>query len=221
MSTSGAGPTWRSSPMPGRRPISDPGMDLAAAWAGEGGRVEAIPGASAVLVAVAVSGDRRAALDLRGVPAAQRARASRAAGPAGRRRARRRHLRGPEPSGGDAARPRRRLRRRAARRRSAASSRSSTSRSFAARSERLSGPQPTGRCRPVARSSIVLGWSSVRGFRVGGRRRCRAGRRGPRARVEVLVAAGRARGDAAREVARDDRCPAAPALPGARSGPGA
>ncbi len=36
--------------------ISDPGMDLAAAWAAEGGRVEAIPGASAVLVAVAASG---------------------------------------------------------------------------------------------------------------------------------------------------------------------
>lgn len=36
--------------------ISDPGMELAAAWAAEGGRVEAIPGASAVLVAVAVSG---------------------------------------------------------------------------------------------------------------------------------------------------------------------
>ena len=36
--------------------ISDPGMDLAAAWAAEGGRVVAIPGASAVLVAVAVSG---------------------------------------------------------------------------------------------------------------------------------------------------------------------
>ncbi|MBI2777869.1 MAG: 16S rRNA (cytidine(1402)-2'-O)-methyltransferase [Chloroflexi bacterium] len=36
--------------------VSDPGMELAAAWAAEGGRVEAIPGASAVLAAVAVSG---------------------------------------------------------------------------------------------------------------------------------------------------------------------
>ena len=36
--------------------VSDPGMELAAAWAAEGGRVEAVPGASAVLVAVAVSG---------------------------------------------------------------------------------------------------------------------------------------------------------------------
>ena len=36
--------------------VSDPGMELAAAWSAEGGRVEAIPGASAVLVAVAASG---------------------------------------------------------------------------------------------------------------------------------------------------------------------
>jgi 16S rRNA (cytidine1402-2'-O)-methyltransferase len=36
--------------------VSDPGMELAAAWAAEGGLVEAIPGASSVLVAVAVSG---------------------------------------------------------------------------------------------------------------------------------------------------------------------
>jgi 16S rRNA (cytidine1402-2'-O)-methyltransferase len=36
--------------------VSDPGMELAAAWAAEGGRVEAIPGASAVLAAVAASG---------------------------------------------------------------------------------------------------------------------------------------------------------------------
>ncbi|TAK00473.1 MAG: 16S rRNA (cytidine(1402)-2'-O)-methyltransferase [Chloroflexota bacterium] len=36
--------------------VSDPGSELAAAWAAEGGRVEAIPGASAVLAAVAVSG---------------------------------------------------------------------------------------------------------------------------------------------------------------------
>jgi len=36
--------------------ISDPGEELLAAWAGEGGRVMPIPGASAVLAAVAVSG---------------------------------------------------------------------------------------------------------------------------------------------------------------------
>ncbi len=35
--------------------ISDPGLELAAAWAAEGGRVEAVPGASAVPVAVAAS----------------------------------------------------------------------------------------------------------------------------------------------------------------------
>ena len=36
--------------------ISDPGADLVAAWAAEGGRVVPIPGASAVLAAVAASG---------------------------------------------------------------------------------------------------------------------------------------------------------------------
>jgi 16S rRNA (cytidine1402-2'-O)-methyltransferase len=36
--------------------VSDPGMELVAAWAAEGGRVEAVPGASAVLAAVASSG---------------------------------------------------------------------------------------------------------------------------------------------------------------------
>jgi len=36
--------------------VSDPGMELAAAWGAEGGRVEPIPGASAVLAAVAASG---------------------------------------------------------------------------------------------------------------------------------------------------------------------
>lgn len=35
--------------------VSDPGGGLAAAWAGEGGRIEAIPGPSSVLAAVAVS----------------------------------------------------------------------------------------------------------------------------------------------------------------------
>ncbi|MEP6639262.1 MAG: 16S rRNA (cytidine(1402)-2'-O)-methyltransferase [Chloroflexota bacterium] len=36
--------------------VSDPGADLVAAWAGEGGSVVAIPGASAVLAAVVASG---------------------------------------------------------------------------------------------------------------------------------------------------------------------
>lgn len=36
--------------------VSDPGEELVAAWAGEGGRVVPIPGASAVLAAVAASG---------------------------------------------------------------------------------------------------------------------------------------------------------------------
>ena len=36
--------------------VSDPGADIVAAWAGEGGRVVPIPGASAVLAAVSASG---------------------------------------------------------------------------------------------------------------------------------------------------------------------
>jgi 16S rRNA (cytidine1402-2'-O)-methyltransferase len=36
--------------------VSDPGEELVRAWAAEGGRVEAIPGASAVMAAIAVSG---------------------------------------------------------------------------------------------------------------------------------------------------------------------
>lgn len=36
--------------------VSDPGVELVAAWAGEGGRVVPIPGASAVLAAVAATG---------------------------------------------------------------------------------------------------------------------------------------------------------------------
>ena len=36
--------------------VSDPGADLVAAWAGEGGRIVPIPGASAVLAAIAATG---------------------------------------------------------------------------------------------------------------------------------------------------------------------
>ena len=53
--------------------VSDPGEGLVAAWAAAGGTVVAIPGASAVLAAVASSGHGGAALVVRGVPAAERA----------------------------------------------------------------------------------------------------------------------------------------------------
>ena len=84
-----------------------------AAWAAEGGRVVPMPGASAVLAAVAALGRRRPALGVRGVPAAVRARAARAAGPDRRRRAGQRPVRGAGAGGGDAARPRGGVRRRA------------------------------------------------------------------------------------------------------------
>ena len=51
--TCAAATTSRSSPTRARRVVSDPGADLVAAWAAEGGRVVPIPGASAVLAAVA------------------------------------------------------------------------------------------------------------------------------------------------------------------------
>ena len=60
--------------------VSDPGADLVAAWAAEGGTVVPIPGASAVLAAVAAIGRRRSALVVRGVPAALRPRAPGAPG---------------------------------------------------------------------------------------------------------------------------------------------
>ena len=53
-------PALRGGPRPGdgrgHAGVSDPGADLVAAWAGEHGRVVPIPGASAVLAAVAASG---------------------------------------------------------------------------------------------------------------------------------------------------------------------
>ena len=69
-----------------------------------------IPGASAVLAAVAAVGRGRAALDVRGVPAAHRPRAARPPGADRGRRARHGHLRGARAGGRDAARPGRGLR---------------------------------------------------------------------------------------------------------------
>ena len=60
--------------------VSDPGADLVAAWAAEGGTVVPIPGPSAVLAAVVGQRRRRAALGVRGLPAAVRARPAGAPG---------------------------------------------------------------------------------------------------------------------------------------------
>ena len=65
--------------------VSDPGADLVAAWAAEGGRVVPLPGASAVLAAVVGLRSGRSALGVRGFPPAQWARAS---GPASAHRRR-------------------------------------------------------------------------------------------------------------------------------------
>ena len=62
--------------------VSDPGAELVRRLGGRrGARSCRCPGASAVLAAVAATGHRRAALVVRGVPAAVGARAPRAAGP--------------------------------------------------------------------------------------------------------------------------------------------
>ena len=74
--------------------ISDPGGELVAAWAAEGGSVVPIPGASAVLAAVAGSGVAGPRWTFEGFLPAIGARAPRTAGPDRGRRARRRRLRG-------------------------------------------------------------------------------------------------------------------------------
>ena len=99
---------------PGRRPRARRGPARAA-------RVVPIPGPSAVLAALVASGSRRAALVVRGVPAAVRTRAPRAAGPDRRRRPGHDRVRGARPGRGDAARPGRGVRAGSARRRSVAS----------------------------------------------------------------------------------------------------
>ena len=174
------------------------------AWAAEGGRVVPIPGASAVLAAVVGARRRRAALGVRGVPAAIRARAARAAGADRRRRARHGPVRGAGADRGDAARPRGGVRRRRA---PAAVCRELTKlheqivRGPLARARRAR--RPTARSRPGASSSSSSG--------VAARRPGSAGRPRPRR------ARGRpGRGRAARRggVARGE---AANASPGARS----
>ena len=181
--------------------VSDPGADLVAAWAAEGGRVVPIPGASAVLAAVAASGRRRSALGVRGVPAAERARAPERLAPDRRRRPRHGRLRGARTGGGDPARPRGGVRRRATRRRLSRADQ-------AARDDRprLAGrARRGGRGRRRSRPAASSRWWSGRG-RTAGRSRPRRetdALEAARAAVERLVAAGTARGEAARQVAAE------------------
>ena len=165
--------------------VSDPGADLVAAWAGEGGRVVPIPGASAVLAAVAASGGDGATLVVRGVPAPLRAGAQ---GPVGGDRGRRprsascsRRPGGSRPRSGIWPRP-------AARGgpgRCAESSPSCTSRSCAARSENWS--MAVGEGTIPARGEFVLvvgmGGNADGPGTITGGRGGRAGRRRRRART--------------------------------------
>ena len=99
--------------------ISDPGGRLVAAVAEAGFDVTVVPGPSAGLAALAVSGLDVSRLPFRGVPAAQGDRAPRPPGGDCRRAVSLRRLRGAEPCRQDALRSPRRLRGRAARRRRA------------------------------------------------------------------------------------------------------
>ena len=88
--------------------VSDPGGELVDAWAAEGGRVVPIPGASAVLAAVAASGVAGPRWAFEGfLPRSGRERRERTR-PDRRRRARDGDLRGAGPGRGDAARAGRR-----------------------------------------------------------------------------------------------------------------
>ena len=90
--------------------VSDPGGELVAAWAREGGTVVPLPGASAVLAAVAGSGVAGPRWAFEGfLPRSGRERRERP-GQDRRRRARRRAVRGAGTGHGDPAGPRERLR---------------------------------------------------------------------------------------------------------------
>ena len=92
--------------------VSDPGAELVAAWAAEGGAVVPIPGASAVLAALVASGVAGPRWSFEGfLPRSGRERRERIARIAADERATV-ALRGAGPRRGDAARPRGRVRRR-------------------------------------------------------------------------------------------------------------
>ncbi len=95
--------------------VSDPGAELIADWAAEGGRVVPIPGASAVLAAVSATAVAGPAMVVRGVPAEVRPRAARAVGRDRRRSTWNRAVRSARSYGCDAAGSRGGLRRRAGR----------------------------------------------------------------------------------------------------------
>ena len=212
-STCAAGRTSRSSPTPGRRVSAT----RAASWwrpgRGEGGRVVPIPGASAVLAAVVASGRRRAALGVRGVPAADWPRAARADRPdRGRRPRRRSSTRRPnrvaatlrdlaEACGAD--RPGRRL-----------PGADEGPRVGRAGARWPTSRQPPDRAATSRRGVSSRSWSAARARRTTGARRTRppslAAAAAPRSRRWSRP--GVARGDAARRVALDDGPATPPAL---------
>ena len=92
--------------------VSDPGGELVATWAAEGGPVVPIPGASSVLAALVASGLAGPRWSFEGFLPRSRAGAAGADRPDRRRRAGDGAVRGAGPRGGDAGRPRDCVRRR-------------------------------------------------------------------------------------------------------------
>ena len=199
--TCAAARTSRWSPTPGRRVVSDPGEDLVAAWAAEGGVGRADPGR----VGGARRGRRRAASPgprwgFEGfLPRSGRER-QRAAGAHRRRRPGDGPVRGADAARGDAARPRRGVRRGpAGRGLPRADEAARADRARHARGAR-GGRRPTARSRRAARSC----WSSP-----AARRRHRGGaaeppmshRAGARPGRRTGPRPARSRTDAARQVA--------------------
>ncbi len=183
--------------------VSDPGADLVAAWAGEGGRVVPIPGASAVLAAVAASGVTGPRWSFEGfLPRSGRERKDRLAAIAaddrgavlfeapGRVAATLRDLAAACGAG------------RAGR--CAESSPSCTSRSCAARSENWRWPSARAPSPLGANSSSWSGWAGMRTARARSPEAEAAGRddvAAALAQVQALVDAGTPRGEAAKRVA--------------------
>jgi len=133
--------------------VSDPGAGLVSAWAAESAASCPSPGPRRSSRARGL-GDRGAALELRGLPAATRARTAGAACPARRGRTDGGALRGARPPRGHARRPCRGLRRRATRGGLPRASRSSTRRPCAAASAPC--PTPPRRAVSTGRGEIVI-----------------------------------------------------------------
>ena len=194
--------------MPARRSSATPAPTSSRAWAAEGGAVVPIPGASAVLAAVVGVRHRRAALGVRGVPAADAAATGASGWPGSPPTSGHDRVRGARPGRRDPARPGRGVRRRTGRRgvpradQGPRDDRPGDARRAGRRGGRRRHPAP----RRVRRSSWSAAWAGRPGHVRHDRRRRARRRRAPRS--SAWSAAGMARGEAARQVAATTGDPA-------------